>query len=45
MDKSNIPLLAEVLELYYTYDELMEMGAIFDVKFENSVVWKTSNFS
>ena len=24
MDKSHIPVLAEVLELYYTHDELME---------------------
>jgi hypothetical protein len=45
MDKSHIPVLAEVLELYYTHDELMEMAAIFDVKFENSVVWKTRNFN
>lgn len=45
MDKTNIPLLAEVLELYYTYDELMEMAEIFDVNFENSLVWKSQNFN
>jgi hypothetical protein len=45
MNKSHIPLLAEVLELYYTYGELMEVAAIFDVTFENSTVWKTQNFN
>jgi len=45
MNKSHIPLLAEVLELYSTYDELMEMAAIFDVTFPNSTVWKTQNFN
>src|SRR5262249_37418073 len=38
-------LLAEVLELYYTHDELMEMAAIFDVTFSDSTVWKSGNFS
>jgi|SRR6185312_9718085 len=31
MDKSNIPVLSEVLELYYTQEELLEMAEIFDV--------------
>ena len=45
MDKSHIPLLAEVLELYYTHDELMEMAAIFDVTFPDEAVWKNQRFS
>jgi hypothetical protein len=45
MDKSHIPLLAEVLELYYTHDELIEMASIFDVTFPNSTVWKTQHFN
>jgi len=45
MDKSNIPLLAEVLELYYSLDELMEMTSIFDVKFSDEILWRKGQFS
>ena len=45
MDKSHIPVLAEVLELYYTQDEFMEMAAIFDVPFSNSTRWITRDFN
>jgi hypothetical protein len=45
MDKSYIPLLAEVLELYYSSDEFMELASIFDVSFSGEVVWKASRFS
>jgi len=45
MDKSHIPILAEVLELYYTEDELMEMAAIFDVTFPEETVGRFPRFN
>ena len=45
MDRSHIPLLAEVLELYYTQDELMEMAAIFDVNFPEGAVGRFPRFN
>jgi hypothetical protein len=45
MDRSQIPLLAEVLELYYRYDELTEMASIFDVTFSNEAVWRNQRFN
>ena len=45
MDRSHIPLLAEVLELYYTYADFMEMAEIFDVTFPREAVWKNQNFN
>jgi hypothetical protein len=45
MDKSHIPILAEVLELYYTYGELMEMAAIFDVTFSGDAFRTNQNFN
>src|SRR5947207_2370365 len=37
MDKSDIPILAEVLELYYSQDELMELASIFEVTLQDRV--------
>src|SRR5262245_59922900 len=37
MDKSLIPLLAEMLELYYDYHELTEMASIFDVSWTGDI--------
>ncbi len=45
MDKSYIPPLAEVLELYYSYSELMEVASIFDVTFSEEAIWKGGQFS
>jgi hypothetical protein len=45
MEKIHIPLLAEVLELYYTEDELLEMAAIFDVTFSREVVGRYPRFN
>jgi hypothetical protein len=46
MDKSHIPILAEVLELYYTHDEFMEMASIFDVTFSKGAIWgRTQTFN
>jgi hypothetical protein len=45
MDKSSIPLLAEVLELYYSYGELMEAASIFDVTLSEEYVWRMGQFS
>jgi hypothetical protein len=45
MDKSHIPILAEVLELYYTYGELMEMAAIFDVTFSGDAFRTNQKFN
>jgi hypothetical protein len=39
VDKTLIPLLAEVLELYYDYTELMELASIFDVAFVGEGIW------
>lgn len=45
MEKTHIPLLAEVLELYYTEDELIEMAAIFDVTFPAETVGRFPRFN
>ncbi|MGB8116390.1 MAG: hypothetical protein WCF22_21605, partial [Candidatus Sulfotelmatobacter sp.] len=45
MEKTHIPLLAEVLELYYTEDEILEMAAIFDVTFSREVVGRYPRFN
>jgi hypothetical protein len=45
MDRSHIPLLAEVLELYYSFDEFMEMASIFDVNLSEESIWKRGQFS
>jgi hypothetical protein len=45
MDKSQIPVLAEVLELYYTEDELREMAAIFDVTLPEETIGRFPRFN
>jgi hypothetical protein len=45
MDKAHIPILAEVLELYYSFDEFMEMTSIFDVKFSEESMWRNQRFN
>jgi len=45
VDKSHIPVLAEVLELYYSFDELMEMASIFDVNFPEEAIWRSGRFN
>jgi hypothetical protein len=37
MDKSLIPVLAEVLELYYDYHELTELASIFEVNWTGEI--------
>ncbi len=45
MDRSLIPPLAEVLEFYYSYHELMEAASIFDVTFFEESVWRGGQFN
>ena len=45
MDKTCIPILSEVLELYYSSEELMELSSIFDVAFDHDVVWKGGHWN
>jgi hypothetical protein len=45
MDRSHIPPLAEVMELYYTYDEIAELASIFDVTLSQESIWKSGRFS
>src|SRR5262249_53542140 len=45
MDKSQIPVLAEVLELYYTEEEMLEMAGIFDVTFPEETVGRFPRFN
>jgi hypothetical protein len=37
MDKSLIPVVAEVLELYYDYHELTELASIFEVNWTGEI--------
>jgi hypothetical protein len=45
MEKTHIPLLAEVLELYYTEDGLRQMAAIFDVKLPEEPIGRFPRFN
>src|SRR5260370_31273669 len=45
MDKTCIPVLSEVLELYYTSDEFIELAAIFDATFDNELLWKRGQWN
>jgi hypothetical protein len=45
MDKSSIPILAEILELYYEPEEFTELASIFDVPFEHDVTWRGGRWS
>ena len=44
MDKSNIPILSEVLQLYYTEENILEMAAIFNVAFSEEAVGRFPRF-
>jgi hypothetical protein len=45
MDRSHILLFAELLELYYSTDELVEMASIFEVEFDEAIIWKHGTFN
>jgi len=45
MERAQIPVFAEVLELYYTHDEIEEMASIFDVSLPLEVIWKGGTFN
>src|SRR5205807_8054287 len=45
MNRSHIPVLAEVLEFYYTYPEIEELASIFDVTLPRETIWKNGGFS
>jgi hypothetical protein len=41
MHRSSIPTLADLLEYYYQFDDLMALAALFDVKFNEVHVFRT----
>jgi len=43
MDRACIPILSEVLGLYYTTAEFLELASIFEVSFPGEAIWRNTD--